>query len=174
MLVEGSVARLSTSEQAGAGHSRDQRRDRTRRLATEGGFEAAMAARGTPGTPAAGDCHLRSRAVVTGYDIQATDGDIGHVKDVLVDDRTWAIRYLIVDTSNWWGGHDVLIAPQWIKAVSWPLAKVSVDLIIIGRDRGRLLVAARMRAGAVVAPPRIAPRRSSRTGLFGAALALRV
>jgi hypothetical protein len=33
-----------------------------------------------------------------------------------------------VDTSNWWGGHDVLIAPPWIEAVSWPLAKVSVDL----------------------------------------------
>ena len=50
------------------------------------------------------------------------------MKDLLVDDRTWAIRYLIVDTSNWWGGHDVLVAPQWIEAVSWPDAKVSVDL----------------------------------------------
>jgi hypothetical protein len=56
------------------------------------------------------------------------DGDIGHVQDLLVDDRAWAIRYLIVDTSNWWGGHSVLIAPQWIEAVSWPDAKVSVDL----------------------------------------------
>ena len=36
--------------------------------------------------------------------------------------------YLIVATSNWWGGRRVLIAPQWIKDVSWSEAKVSVDL----------------------------------------------
>jgi hypothetical protein len=29
---------------------------------------------------------------------------------------------------DWWGGHRVLVAPQWIEAVSWPDAKVSVDL----------------------------------------------
>jgi hypothetical protein len=50
------------------------------------------------------------------------------VKDLLVEDRTWAIRYLIVDTGNWCRGHDVLVAPQWIESVSWPHAKVSVDL----------------------------------------------
>jgi hypothetical protein len=33
-----------------------------------------------------------------------------------------------VDTSNWWGGHSVLVAPQWIEAVTWQDAKVSVDL----------------------------------------------
>jgi hypothetical protein len=47
---------------------------------------------------------------------------------MLVDEETWAIRYLIVDTSNWWLGHQVLIAPQWIQHVSWADAKVSVDL----------------------------------------------
>jgi len=65
---------------------------------------------------------------VIGNHVHATDGDIGHVEDLLVDDHTWAIRYMIVDTSNWWGGHRVLVAPQWIEAVSWTDAKVSVDL----------------------------------------------
>jgi hypothetical protein len=50
------------------------------------------------------------------------------VADLLVDDETWAIRYLILDTSNWWGGHRVLVTPRWIDAVSWSDAKVSVDL----------------------------------------------
>ena len=63
-----------------------------------------------------------------GYHIQATDGDIGHVEGLLVDEETWAIRYVIVDTSNWWLGHQVLIAPQWIQDVSWPDATVSVNL----------------------------------------------
>jgi hypothetical protein len=62
------------------------------------------------------------------YHIHATDGDIGHVQSMLVDEETWAIRYLIADTSNWWLGHQVLIAPQWIQNVSWPDAKVAVDL----------------------------------------------
>jgi len=74
------------------------------------------------------DPHLRSCNAVMSYHIQATDGDIGHVQGLLVDDETWAIRYLIVDTSNWWLGHQVLIAPQWIQNVSWPDATVSVSL----------------------------------------------
>jgi hypothetical protein len=39
---------------------------------------------------------------------------------VLRNDHTGAIGYMIVDTSNWGGGHHVLVAPQWIEAVSWP------------------------------------------------------
>jgi hypothetical protein len=62
------------------------------------------------------------------YHIHASDGDIGHVKDMLIDDESWMVRYLIVATSNWWFGHQVLIAPQWIHDVSWPDAKVSVNL----------------------------------------------
>jgi hypothetical protein len=58
-----------------------------------------------------GDPHLRSSAVVIGYHIAATDGAIGHVEDFLVDDATWAIRYMIVDTRNWWAGKKVLVSP---------------------------------------------------------------
>jgi hypothetical protein len=65
---------------------------------------------------------------VMGYHIQATDGDIGHVEGLLVDEKTWAIRYFVVNTSNWWLGHQVLIAPQWIQEVSWSDSTVSVNL----------------------------------------------
>lgn len=74
------------------------------------------------------DIHLRSCKEVVGYHIQASDGDIGHVRGMLVDDQTWAVRYLIVDTSNWWLGHQVLIAPPWIREISWPERKVMVNL----------------------------------------------
>jgi len=74
------------------------------------------------------DPHLRSCNEVTGYYIHATDGDIGHVSGFLVDDETWAVRYLVVDTSNWWLGHKVLIAPTWIAGMHWPDRSVSVDL----------------------------------------------
>jgi hypothetical protein len=74
------------------------------------------------------DPHLRSGNAVMRYHIEATDGDIGHVHSLLVDDETWAIRYVVVDTSNWWLGHQVLIAPQWINEVRWSDERVSIDL----------------------------------------------
>ncbi|MBC7586259.1 MAG: PRC-barrel domain containing protein, partial [Tardiphaga sp.] len=43
-------------------------------------------------------------------------------------EQTWAIRYLVVDTSNWWMGHKVLVAPEWITGVHWSGRTVSVDL----------------------------------------------
>jgi uncharacterized protein YrrD len=75
-----------------------------------------------------GDPHLRSTRDVSGHHIQATDGEIGHVEDFIVDDETWAIRYLVVDTRNWWPGKKVLISPKWIERVSWEEAKVFVNL----------------------------------------------
>ncbi|HLN12249.1 MAG TPA: PRC-barrel domain-containing protein [bacterium] len=74
------------------------------------------------------DPHLRSTHAVSGYHIQATDGEIGHIADFVIDDATWAIRYLIIDTQNWWPGKKVLVAPQWIERVSWDESKVFVNL----------------------------------------------
>ena len=75
-----------------------------------------------------GDTHLRSVAEVSGYAIRATDGDLGHVEDVLFDDLSWAVRYLVVDTSNWWFGKHVLVAPEWINDISWAERVVSVNV----------------------------------------------
>jgi hypothetical protein len=74
------------------------------------------------------DPHLRSCNAVIEYHIHATDGDVGHVQGMLVDEKSWAIRYLIINTSNWWLGHRVLVAPQWITKVSWVDRQVIIDL----------------------------------------------
>ncbi len=74
------------------------------------------------------DAHLRSTKDSTGHHLQARDGELGHVHDFIVDDETWAIRYLVIDTRNWWPGKKVLIAPQWIDRVSWSESKVFVHL----------------------------------------------
>jgi hypothetical protein len=74
------------------------------------------------------DIHLRSCLAVIDYHIHASDGDIGHIQGLLIDEDTWAIRYIIVNTSNWWLGHQVLIPINWIEDVSWPDAKASVNL----------------------------------------------
>ena len=74
------------------------------------------------------DPHLRSCNTMMTYHIHATDGEIGHVQGLLVDEQTWAIRYLIVNTSNWWIGHQVLIAPDLIHDMSWSDGVVSLNL----------------------------------------------
>jgi hypothetical protein len=74
------------------------------------------------------DPHLRSMHDVGGHYIEGTDGEIGHVEDFIIDDATWAIRYLVVNTRNWWAGKKVLVSPQWIDRVSWLDSKVFVGL----------------------------------------------
>ena len=100
------------------------------------------------------DPHLRSCKAVAGYHIHATDGEVGHVEGFLVDDETWAIRYLVVDTNNWWLAHTVLIAPEWIRSVDWSDRTVTVGM---GRE-------------AVKAAPPYDPSaeldRQSETGLY--------
>lgn len=74
------------------------------------------------------DPHLRSTKKLSGRHIQAVDGEIGHIEDFIIDDQTWAIRYLIIDTRNWWRGKRVLIAPKWIESAAWNESKVFLNL----------------------------------------------
>jgi hypothetical protein len=74
------------------------------------------------------DPSLHGARDVLGYYVQAADDDVGHVEDFLVDDGTWAIRYMVVDTRNWLPGRKVVISPGWIKTVSWDNSRVYVDL----------------------------------------------
>jgi sporulation protein YlmC with PRC-barrel domain len=75
------------------------------------------------------DVHLRSTSHVTGYDIQASDDTIGHVQDFVFDDENWAIRYLIVDTRNWWpGGRKVLLGLHWVDRFDWYAHKIHVRM----------------------------------------------
>jgi hypothetical protein len=78
--------------------------------------------------PPPGDRHLRSTREVIGYDIQASDGAIGHVEDFLVDTESWMLRYMIVDTKNWWPGKKVLVAPAWIDTIAWATRDVRIAM----------------------------------------------
>jgi len=91
---------------------------------------------GTPNHPpietkedAPGNVHLRSADELRGYHIQGSDAAIGHVEDFVVDDESWTVRYLVVDTRNWWFGKKVLIAPQWARRISYADRTVQIDLL---------------------------------------------
>ena len=83
-----------------------------------------------------GDLHLQTATTVMGYAIRAEDGEIGHVKDVLVDDKAWAIRYLVVDTEHWWAGKTVLVSPGWFTRVAWDESKTFFCLVTAVGDAG--------------------------------------
>jgi hypothetical protein len=99
-----------------------------------GGLPAAMVSRTyeypptPPGEPETDDVHLRSAKDVTGYHVEGTDGSMGHVRDFIVDDETWAVRYLILATTNWWPGKSVLVAPQWATRISWVDRAIYLDM----------------------------------------------
>lgn len=78
--------------------------------------------------PTSGDPNLRSANEITGYYVRASDDDIGHVEELLVEIESWDIRYFVVDTKNWWPGKKVLVAPQWFKEVTWTDKTVHVNL----------------------------------------------
>lgn len=75
------------------------------------------------------DPNLRSTRVVRGNNIRATDGDIGHIDDFIINDENWAIRYLVVDTKNWWFGKKVLISPKWIEHIDSPDSIIFVNVV---------------------------------------------
>ncbi|MEO9229452.1 MAG: PRC-barrel domain-containing protein [Devosia sp.] len=71
---------------------------------------------------------LRSFALLHGYHVESRDGDLGHVHDFLVDDAIWDIRFLVIDTRNWWPGKKVLISPKSVLEIDWQGKMVTVDV----------------------------------------------
>lgn len=73
-----------------------------------------------------GDSHLRSTREVAGYHLRTSDGEVGHVDDFILDDENWALRYLLVDTSNWPGGRSVLLPVEWVTEVDWSRLQIGL------------------------------------------------
>ena len=69
--------------------------------------------------------HKTSR--LKGFHLHASDGEIGHVDDFLVD-PSWKVAYLVVDTSNWVGGKSVLVSPTAIANIDVEKQEIRVRL----------------------------------------------
>jgi len=65
---------------------------------------------------------------VLGYELHAADGSIGEIKDFIIDDETWEIRFLIVEPRYWWLASKLEITPDWIRQVSWSTGRLSLTL----------------------------------------------
>ena len=78
---------------------------------------------------------MRSCREVTGYDIHADDGAIGHVDDFLFDESHRRIRMLVVDTRNCQPRRHVLISPMRIARVSWETGAIELNVSRAQVDR---------------------------------------
>ena len=74
------------------------------------------------------DSHLRSTKNVTGYTIHAIDGKIADVEDFILDDSSWNLDYLVVDTGHWFSGKKVLISPKLVKEIDWDTSEVIIKV----------------------------------------------
>jgi PRC-barrel domain len=65
---------------------------------------------------------------IRGFHIHALDGEIGHLDDILLDESTWELRYLVIDTANWIGGRHVLLSPNLVTAIDVEHERIEVSL----------------------------------------------
>ncbi len=47
-----------------------------------------------------------------GCPVEGSDGRVGGVKDFLFDDKSWKVRWMVVDTGHWLPGRQILIHPS--------------------------------------------------------------
>jgi sporulation protein YlmC with PRC-barrel domain len=63
-----------------------------------------------------------------GLRIEASDGEIGKISDIYFDDRSWAVRYLVIETGGWFAGRNVLISPLSVSRIDWDHHTIAIDL----------------------------------------------
>ena len=83
-----------------------------------------------------GKSNLRSVDEVVGYRVNAIEGQIGSLLDLIIDYDNWVTRYLVVSTryiiehpKDLLEGKKVLVPPELVK-VSWAESEVHVKLPI--------------------------------------------
>lgn len=74
------------------------------------------------------DPHLRSLDAVAGYHLVGSDGAIGKVVDLMIDDASWGVPYLVVDAGSWWSDKHVLLSRHAVKEISWEDREIRADV----------------------------------------------
>jgi hypothetical protein len=72
------------------------------------------------------DPHLRSAWDLLDYDVCATDGEIGRLEGLIMDEASWHLGYLDVKAGDWLQGRSLLIPTRWVKSVSWADCRINL------------------------------------------------
>jgi len=74
------------------------------------------------------DLHLQSILHLTGYRVHATDGEIGHASDFIVDDGAWKLQYLVVVMHKLFRDKQVFVPVGNIRKEQWSNAEIYVNI----------------------------------------------
>jgi len=74
------------------------------------------------------DKHLQSAHAVSGYSIEASDGTMGYMRGLLIDDRSWAIEEIAVDAGHWYSEKEIRISTREIERISYEESRIFVRL----------------------------------------------
>ncbi|MHC4250844.1 MAG: hypothetical protein ACYTKD_22295 [Planctomycetota bacterium] len=140
------TARPSARERELEPHGARARRSDGEAVGPQGKGRSAAGAQGDDPDPQRrpeenlAELSLRSGREVTGYRIDAVDGYAGRVQDFIVDDESWVIRYMVVDTGRWFPGRKVLVVPLWVESMTWAgrTARVGLHRTVIAASRAYL------------------------------------
>ncbi|MBC8127768.1 MAG: PRC-barrel domain-containing protein [Gloeobacteraceae cyanobacterium ES-bin-144] len=72
------------------------------------------------------DTHLRSTTLVTGYDIEASDGYLGSITGFMIDHKSWEIHKIVVGAGHWYSSKEILISPKDVISVNYEDSSVLV------------------------------------------------
>jgi hypothetical protein len=62
---------------------------------------------------------FRNSEVLIGSHVKAVDGALGVIEDIVVDDASWSIRYMVANPKKWLLGRKFWITPTWIHTIDW-------------------------------------------------------
>jgi len=82
-----------------------------------------------PGAPLSNgdDPHLQSTKAMNGYHIQTGEGPIGHLTDFVIDDESWAIRQLVIQTGHWLSAKEIVLSTEDVDRISYEQSTVYVS-----------------------------------------------
>lgn len=74
---------------------------------------------GATSTPTKGDLVFHSLATLLEFPLVTSDGERRPIRSFLFDDRSWLIRYLIVDAGRWYAPRRVVIPASEVEVPDW-------------------------------------------------------
>jgi hypothetical protein len=89
-------------------------------------------------TAAEDNPHLRSVWAIAGYDVWATDGEIGRVDGFIIDEAGWHVGYIVVAAGSWLNSQNLRVSRRWVESVSWGNRRVNMANV---RAKGRVRAA---------------------------------
>jgi sporulation protein YlmC with PRC-barrel domain len=74
------------------------------------------------------DKPLRSTHAITGYHIETSDGELGYLQNLIVEDETWHIESLVIEMNSCLEGKNVILPLAHVREVRWSMSRMLVDI----------------------------------------------